>query len=102
MALPYQRHQKLRIKQYKQNQKQNQVSLFDILKNKPFWIWNKQEHLKQAIETNQRCYFNLSCKCPTKDGNELSLFYYYEQLLYDSLIKFYSNLQQLIIHCTRW
>ena len=43
MVLPYQQHQKLR-----QFQQKSQSS--HILKNKPFWIWYGQEHLKQAQE----------------------------------------------------
>jgi hypothetical protein len=27
----------------------NQDNRLDVLRNKPFWIWNKQEHLKQAV-----------------------------------------------------
>ena len=52
MAVPYQRrhHQKLRKNQSNNNSKSFS---FDIFKNKPFWIWDKQDHLKQAIETNQ-------------------------------------------------
>ena len=36
----------------------NQDNRLDVLRNKPFWIWNKQEHLKQAVESNQQCCFN--------------------------------------------
>ena len=31
----------------------NQDNRLDVLRNKPFWIWNKQEHLKQAVESNR-------------------------------------------------
>ena len=83
--LPYQRHQKKIRLAEKQNQ--NQLSQFnlDILKDKPFWIWDKQEHLKIALETNQQCCFNHIVKCPTKDGKEFPLFDY-EKILYDNLM----------------
>ena len=50
MVLPYQLHQKLR-----QSTQKSQSNL-DILRDKPFWIWDKQEHLKLAIETNTRVF----------------------------------------------
>jgi hypothetical protein len=32
----------------------NQDNRLYVLRNKPFWIWDRQEHLKLAIETNTR------------------------------------------------
>ena len=83
MVLPYQRHhQKLR---QLENQTQNQLlqSSLDILKDKPFWIWDKEEHLKQAIATNQRCCFNHVVGLPIKEGKEYPLFDY-EKIIYDN------------------
>ena len=57
----------------------------DILKGKPFWIFDKAEHLKQAMATNQQCCFNHLVKCPQKSGREFPLFDY-EHLLYDTLM----------------
>jgi hypothetical protein len=31
---------------------QQQCSLFDRLQNKPFWIWNIEEHKQEDIKTN--------------------------------------------------
>ena len=45
----------------------------DILTNKPFWIWSKEEHLHEFKLTNGYCCFNHIIKCPTKDGVEYPL-----------------------------
>jgi hypothetical protein len=66
MALPYQRHQK--ISQLAQKQNQSLQSNLVKLLIKPFWIWDRQEHLKRAIESNQQCCFNHIVQCPTKAG----------------------------------
>ena len=58
MTVPYQQHQKIRqtIQQGKsQSSSSNNNSGLDILKDKPFWIWDKTEHLRLAKETNQQC-----------------------------------------------
>ena len=80
MALPYQRHQKRR-----QLQQQQKSSSDFFLLNKPFWIWNKQEHLKLATETNEHCCFNHIVGLPVKDKIEHPI-YDYEKILYDSLL----------------
>ena len=33
-------------------------SSFLSLKDKPFWIWDQQEHLEKAEETDGNCCFN--------------------------------------------
>ena len=48
----------------------------DILNNKPFWIWDKEEHKKQYILSNGKCCFNHIVGCPVKDGKEFPLFDY--------------------------
>ena len=70
MVLPYQQHQKLR-----QSIQKSQSNL-DILKGVPFWIWNRQEHLRLAKETNQNYCFKHIVQCPTKDEREFPLFDY--------------------------
>ena len=85
MAVPYQRrHQQKKLKQ-NQNQLSQSSHNFDILKAKPFWIFDKQEHLKLTIETNQQCCFNHNVGLPLKDGKEFPLFDY-EKILYDNLM----------------
>ena len=81
MVLPYQQHQKLR--QFQQQQKS--LSWSNLLKDKPFWIWDKSEHIIQFKLSGGKCCFNHIVKCPTKAGKEYPLFDY-EKLLYDNLI----------------
>jgi hypothetical protein len=81
LAIPYQRHQKIRQKQ------QRQESSFNLseLNGKPFWIWNKEEHLRVAEETNQHCCFNHIVGLPRNDKKEYPLFDY-EKIIYDNLM----------------
>jgi hypothetical protein len=37
---------------------QQQIKLFERLKNKPFWIWDMEEHKQEDIKTNGDCCFN--------------------------------------------
>jgi hypothetical protein len=63
---------------------QQQTKLFETLGNKPFWIWNIEEHKHEDIKTNGDCCFNHIIGLPTKEGEEKAIFDY-EKLLYDSL-----------------
>jgi hypothetical protein len=49
-------------------QKPEQNKLFDKLRNKPFWIWNVEQHKKGDIKTKGECCFNHIIGLPTKDG----------------------------------
>ena len=94
MALPYQRHQKqkkaLALKNKNGTPYSSNSNYLVQLQNKPFWIWNKSEHLKLAQETNQQCCFNHIVGLPVKDGKQYPLFDY-EKILYDSLLKESTN-----------
>jgi hypothetical protein len=79
VTLPYQRHQKQR----QRNQKQESSFNFSDLNDKPFWIWDKQEHLRLATETNEHCCFNHIVGLPVKDKVEHPI-YDYEKILFDS------------------
>jgi hypothetical protein len=81
MVVPYQRHQKQR----QRNQKIESSFNFSDLNGKPFWIWNKQEHLRLATETNEHCCFNHIVGLPVKDKVKHPI-YDYEKILYDSLM----------------
>jgi hypothetical protein len=81
VTLPYQRHQKQR----QRNQKAELSFNFSDLNGKPFWIWNKQEHLRLAQETNEHCCFNHFVGLPVKDKVEHPI-YDYEKILFDSLL----------------
>ena len=83
MAIPYQRHQKQR--QRNQNQKQESSFNFSELNGKPFWIWEREEHLRLAQETNERCCFNHIVGLPVKDKVEHPI-YDYEKILHDTLM----------------
>ena len=69
---------------------QQQCRLFGRLRNKPFWIWNIQEHKQEDIRTNGYCCFNHIICLPQKDGIDKPL-YDYEQIIFDSLVTQTSN-----------
>jgi hypothetical protein len=51
---------------------QQQLKLFERLHNKPFWIWDIEEHKQEDIKANGDCCFNLlgsssSCSCNYKE-----------------------------------
>jgi hypothetical protein len=60
------------------------IRLFDRLKNKPFWIWNVEDHKLQDIKTKGYCCFNHIIGLPKKDGIDKPL-YDYEKIIFDSL-----------------
>jgi hypothetical protein len=64
---------------------QQQTRLFDICKDKPFWIWDIQEHKLEDFSTKGECCFNHIIGLPTKEGLEKPMFDY-EKILYDSLL----------------
>ncbi len=72
---------------------QRQNKFFERLQNKPFWIWNIDEHKLKDVITNGDCCFNHIIGLPQKDGNDKPL-YDYEQIIFDSL-NGGSNLQTL-------
>jgi hypothetical protein len=53
---------------------QQQSRLFETLKNKPFWIWNIEEHKHEYIRTNGDCCFNHIIGLLQKDGIDKPLF----------------------------
>ena len=61
---------------------QQQTRLFDILRDKPFWIWDYEKHVQEDINTKGQCCFNHLISCPTKNREEKPLFDY-EELLYN-------------------
>ena len=60
-----------------------QLELFNRLKNKPFWIWNIEQHKKQDIKTKGDCCFNHIVGLPTKENKEKPL-YDYEKIIFDN------------------
>jgi hypothetical protein len=64
---------------------QQQYRISQRLIDKPFWIWNIEEHKQQDIITNGYCCFNHIIGLPTKEGEEKAIFDY-EKILYDSIL----------------
>jgi hypothetical protein len=65
-------------------QENTRKDLFQRLQDKPFWIWDKQQHKLEDIKTDGDCCFNHIIGLPTKEGIEKPLFDY-EKVLYDSI-----------------
>jgi hypothetical protein len=62
-----------------------QTKLFETLTNKPFWIWDKEQHKQEDIGTKGNCCFNHIIGLPQKDGDDKPL-YDYEEIIFDSLV----------------
>jgi hypothetical protein len=58
--------------------------LLEGLHDKPFWIWDIEDHKHEDIRTNGDCCFNHIIGLPHKNGNDKPL-YNYEQIIFDSL-----------------
>ena len=58
--------------------------------NKPFWIWNIEEHKQEDIKTNGNCCFNHIIGLPQEDGVDKPL-YDYEKIIFDSLVTHNGN-----------
>jgi hypothetical protein len=68
------------------SQQQNiRRELFERLRDKPLWIWDKQQHKQEDIRTDGECCFNHIIGLPQKDGDDKPL-YDYEELIFDSLV----------------
>jgi hypothetical protein len=70
---------------------QQQSKLFERLHNKPFWIWNIEEHRQEDIKTKGSCCFNHIIGLPRKDGVDKPL-YDYEKIIFDSLVTEVGNI----------
>jgi hypothetical protein len=68
------------------SQQQDSASkeLFDRLHNKPFWVWDIEEHKQEDIRTNGDCCFNHIIGLPQKDGVDKPLFDY-EEIIFTCL-----------------
>jgi len=72
--------------QQEQEQQQSSLALLsDRLRNKPFWIWDKDQHRREDIATKGDCCFTHMIGCPQKNGEDRPL-YDYQMMIYDSLI----------------
>ena len=64
---------------------QQQSKLTERLHNKPFWIWNVEEHRREDVRSNGECCFNHIIGLPQKDSVDKPL-YDYEKIIFDSLV----------------
>jgi hypothetical protein len=64
---------------------QQQSKLAETLHDKPFWIWDVQEHKQEDIKTNGDCCFNHIIGLPQKDDGDKPL-YDYERIIFDCVI----------------
>ena len=64
---------------------QQQSRLYEKLQNKPFWIWNIEEHKQEDIRTDGDCCFNHIIGLPSKDTVDKPL-YDYERIIFDCMI----------------
>src|SRR6478672_1152390 len=87
MTFPYQLHHKAKQQQQSQNQKESLSSnSFDFKKlQKPFWIWNRQQHLELAKESDGQCCWNHIVGLPVKGKKEYPIFDY-EKTLFNNLL----------------
>ena len=68
-----------------QQRESTRKELFERLRYKPFWVWDKQQHKLEDIRTDGNCCFNHIIGLPQKDGDDKPL-YDYEEIIFDSLI----------------
>ena len=71
--------------QLRSNDTQQQSRFFESLQNKPFWIWNVEQHKQEDVITNGLCCFNHIIGLPKKEGEEKAIFDY-EKILYYVLL----------------
>jgi hypothetical protein len=64
---------------------QQQYRIFERLQNKPFWIWDIQDHKQEDIRTKGDCCFNHIIGLPQKNGAYKPL-YDYEKTIFDCLV----------------
>ena len=58
-----------------------------ILQDKPFWIWDRDQHKLEHQRTKGSCCFNHIIGLPQKDDKDMPLLPY-QRTLYDSLQKY--------------
>lgn len=60
---------------------QQPTRLFERVRDKPFWIWDVEQHKQEDIMTKGDCRFQHIIGLPKKDGVEKPMFDY-EQILF--------------------
>jgi hypothetical protein len=74
--------QKLINEQSQSGPEQNQ--LLQRLQDKPFWIWDKEQHKAENVRTKGHCCFNHIIGLPKKDGHDMPLLPY-QRTLHEAL-----------------
>jgi hypothetical protein len=64
---------------------EQQSRFFNRLDNKPFWIWDIEQHKQADIQSNGDCCFNHISGLPKKNDTERPIFDY-EKIIFDYLI----------------
>jgi hypothetical protein len=64
----------------------NNSELQTKMQNKPFWIFDKEQHSLEDIRTKGQCCFWHIIKPPQKDGHDMPVLPY-QKILYDALQK---------------
>jgi hypothetical protein len=73
-----------KVVQSQSNDQDFTIDLQSRLQNKPFWIFNQEEHKQEYIRTNGQCCFWHILKPPTKDGHDMPVLPY-QKTLYEAL-----------------
>jgi hypothetical protein len=60
--------------------------LLSKLKDKPFWIWIRNNHKRMSMIHKDNCCFNHTISLPTKNGVQMPM-WDYERMLYRALIE---------------
>ena len=82
---------------------QQQTRLFNICRDKSFWIWDQRQHKLQDMTTKGYCCFNHVIGLPKKEAVEKPIFDY-EKLLFDCLLdnNYSNNLNHTFKHKHLW
>jgi hypothetical protein len=91
------------VQQQEQQQRDSNNRTFKRLRDKPFWIWDIEEHKRDDVRTNGDCCFNHIIGLPTKEREEKAIFDY-EKILYDSILvnESYNTLNYSFKHKHLW
>jgi hypothetical protein len=84
ITTPYQLSQRIKNKTSSSSPAQDVSAAISILEGKPFWVWDRQNHKQEFLNTNGNCCFNHIVGLPVKDKHEYPMFDY-EKLLFDRL-----------------
>ncbi len=77
--------QRPKEKSFTRNSNTMAIQAIRDTRNKPFWIWDREQHKQEDIRTNGDCCFNHIIGLPQKHGEDKPL-YDYEQLIFDALV----------------